>query len=103
MKRYVYLIRSQDNGYYKIGVSKNPQKRIEALQTGNSSKLKLINKFLTEYPTKIETSLHSRYSHTKKNGEWFDLTIEDELKFIDECKKIEKNINFLVENGNIFI
>lgn len=101
--KYVYLMQSLENGYYKIGASKNPQKRIEQLQTGNSSKIKLINKFLTEFSTKIESSLHNLYSHTQKNGEWFDLSIKEEQEFHIECEKIEKNIKILKESGNVFI
>ncbi len=101
--KYVYLIQSLENGYYKIGVSTQPQKRLKQLQTGNSSTLKLIDAFLSEYAMKIEKSLHNRYSYLKKEGEWFDLSIEIEVNFIDECKKIENNIKILKENGNVFI
>lgn len=103
MKRYVYLIQSLENSYYKIGVSKHPNKRVSELKTGNPSPTKLITTYLTEYPTKIETALHNRYSHYHKDGEWYDLSLNIEVDFINECKKIEENIIFLERNNNIFI
>lgn len=94
---------STDDGYYKIGVSKNPQKRIRELKTGNSSPLKLVSSYETEIANKIEKILHRRFSHLSKEGEWFDLSISDDVNFINECEKIENNIIFLKNNGNLFI
>jgi len=48
MKR-VYLIQSLENSYYKIGVSKDPKKRIKQLQTGNSSELKLVESYPSDF------------------------------------------------------
>lgn len=100
---YIYLIQSLENSRYKIGVSKNPNLRIKQLQTGNSSPLKLVCKYRSEFAYKIEKVLQGRYSYLKKEGEWFDLTLENELSFIDECKKIGENVKYLVDNGNVFI
>jgi len=101
--KYIYLIQSQEDGYYKIGVSKHPKKRVKQLQTGNSSELKLIVTFLSEYATKVETSLKNRYSYLKKEGEWFDLSIKEEVTFLSDCKQIDESINILKKNGNVFI
>jgi len=43
----VYLIRGND-GKYKIGIAKNPKKRIKQLQTGNSDELTLIETYPSE-------------------------------------------------------
>ena len=75
--KYVYLIQSLEEGYYKIGVSKNPQKRLLELQTGNSSPLKLIETYQSEHANKIERTLQRRYSHFHKKGEWFNLSLEE--------------------------
>lgn len=101
--KQVYLIQSLENSYYKIGVSKHPRKRIRQLQTGNSSELKLIETYESNIADKIEKILHQRYSHAHKEGEWFDLSIKNEITFINECKDIEKNIRFLKENNNAFM
>ena len=101
--KYIYLIQSLENSYYKVGVSKHPQKRIQELQTGNSSPLKLIETYRTEYAHQIERALQRRYSHLRKEGEWFDMSISNEVSFIEECRKIEETIVFLKKNDNVFI
>jgi len=101
--KQVYLIQSLEDSYYKIGVSKHPKKRVKQLQTGNSSELKLIESYESEYADKIEKALQRRYSYLKKEGEWFNLSLNNELTFIDECKKIENVFISLKKNGNVFI
>lgn len=100
MEGYVYLIKSEASGYCKIGVSKNPNKRIKQLQTGNSDKIYLVDKYKSEIYKKIENVFHTTYSHLKVNGEWFDLTLEQELNFINEAKFIEDRILVVKLNNN---
>ena len=64
--KYIYLIQSLEDSYYKIGVSKHPKKRIKELQTGNSSELKLVDTYQSEFAHQIEKTLQRRYSHLKK-------------------------------------
>jgi type I site-specific restriction-modification system R (restriction) subunit len=101
--KYIYLIQSLEEGYYKIGVSKNPSKRIEQLQTGNASKLKLIDTFQSKKADKVERILQRRYSHFHKNGEWFELSIGQEVSFRKDCQLIEETLGFLEKNNNVFI
>jgi hypothetical protein len=101
--KHIYLIQSQEDGYYKIGVSKHPKKRVKQLQTGNSSELKLIDSYESEHAHKIERSLQRRYSYLKKEGEWFDLSLKEDIAFLTDCKQIEENIDILKQNGNVFI
>lgn len=103
MIKSVYLIQSLEEGHYKIGISVKPSRRIQQLQTGNSSELKLINTFESEYANKIERTIHNQFHHLRKEGEWFELSLVDALGFIEKCEKIEKNIIFLKKNGNVFI
>jgi hypothetical protein len=100
--RYVYLIRGND-GRYKIGIAKNPKKRIRQLQTGNSDALTLIETYQSENASKIESSLHNRYSHVRNVGEWFDLSVAEESNFIQMCKNIDETIGSLKKMGNIFV
>lgn len=103
MSKYVYLIRNEETGNYKIGVSVNPRKRIKQLQTGSGEELQLIESFRSRYPRRIENALHQKYRHLRRSGEWFYLSIEDEVSFIDYCEMIEKNIKKLKEMGNEFL
>ena len=101
--KYIYLIQSLEEGYYKIGISKNPSKRIEQLQTGNSSPLKLIAVYQTERADIIERTLQRQYEYLRKKGEWFDMSINIQVDFLNECKKIEERLEFLKKSGNVFI
>jgi predicted GIY-YIG superfamily endonuclease len=101
--KYVYLIQSLEDGRYKIGVSKHPIRRLCALQTGNSSELKLVETYQSELAHQIERILQKRYSYLKKKGEWFDMSISNETSFIAECQQIEKNVILLKKSGNVFI
>ena len=101
--KYVYLIQSLEDGYYKIGVSKHPQKRIEQLQTGNSSELKLVEIFQSEQAHKIEKILQNRLTPFRKVGEWFDMPMVSIANFGRECQNIEEMIAFLKKNDNVFI
>jgi hypothetical protein len=101
--KQVYLIQSLEDGNYKIGISKNPQKRLYHLQTANSSQLKLIDTYSSEFAHIIETTLKNQFSHVRKVGEWFDFGVSDISTFIERCKQIEENIKLLKENDNLFI
>lgn len=101
--KFVYLIQSLEDSYYKIGVSKHPQKRIKELQTGNSSELRLVEMYQSEFANLIEKTLQRRYSHLHKEGEWFDMGISQEVSFISECKQIEETLKFLKKNNSVFI
>lgn len=101
--KYIYLIQSLEDGYYKIGVSKHPKKRVKQLQTGNSSELKLVEVYQSEHAHKVEKSLQRRYSYLKKEGEWFDLGISEEISFLTDCKQINESIDILKKSGNVFI
>ena len=100
---YVYLIQSLEDSYYKIGVSKHPQKRLSEHQTGNATQLKLIETYQSELAYKIESVLKRRYSFAKKEGEWFNLSVDVEVNFKKICENIEENLVFLKKNGNVFI
>ena len=99
-KNYIYLIKSDTS--YKIGISKNPYKRIKELQTGNSLNLELISIFETCFANKLEKTLHRTFEHLHDRGEWFFLSPDDIKGFIDLCEKCETNFNFLKENDNYY-
>ena len=96
--KQVYLLKSDYTGFYKIGVSKNPAKRVKQLQTGSAENISIIHVFETEIPYKVETTLHNYYSMHKVNREWYDLPIEAHFDFLENCAKIEKNLKLILEN-----
>ena len=68
---FVYAIREVDTGNIKLGISKDPEKRIKYLQIGNSSELELIGMFKAENGFKDERMIHDKNSGKKIRGEWF--------------------------------
>ena len=100
---YIYLIKSTDTSFYKIGVSKNPTKRLRQHQTGNPSVLKLLYQYGSDSAYKIESILKRRYSHLKKEGEWYDLSVKEDTQFIVDCARIEKSLSDLKTEVNVFI
>ena len=65
----LYIIQSDNFGAIKIGRSKDPQKRLKELQTGNPNKLKLIATFKDK--GWLEKILHEKLAKYRLNGEWF--------------------------------
>lgn len=63
----IYFIQSGD--YVKIGYSKNPEKRLKSLQTGNQAPLKLL--LVLDGGTDKEAELHERFAELRSRGEWF--------------------------------
>ena len=67
----LYFIQSSKTGMIKVGRSKNPDKRLKQLQTGNSNTLRLIASF--DGLGWMERTVHNRLERwrTRQNGEWF--------------------------------
>lgn len=86
---YMYIIADQNN-HIKVGISKNPDKRIKQLQTGHPTKLQLI--YVEEFECsrnhllKIEELVHRKISEKYKHasGEWFEASSNQ----IEEIKGI---------------
>ena len=71
---YVYLIQMGRNRAYKIGISNDPQKRLESMQTANPYKLKLLHTIKADNAATAEEELHRLLYATRMEGEWFKLT-----------------------------
>lgn len=89
---YVYFVRCQaEDNPVKIGVSKNPWKRIIDLQVSNPFKLKII--CAVKMPNEnqaygVEKRLHEIFYDRQLRGEWFDEScISDAIRL---CKKYSK-------------
>ena len=76
---YTYLMRDESTGYYKIGMSKEPTYRERTLQCEKPTiSLLWSKKFATRSEAREqEKSLHQRYAHKNKRGEWFRLSEQD--------------------------
>lgn len=77
---YVYVVRS--GSLYKIGLSKNPKKRISSLCP--PSEATCILSLRSSSPRKLERKLHKLFAHKRSFREWFDLDDVD----IEEIRRI---------------
>lgn len=95
---FIYLINELDTNNYKIGVTKSldVSKRMKPMETGNSDELFISRTFTTSNPYKLEGMLHRHYAKKHKSKEWFVLTDEDVMDFINICQKYNAIINFMV-------
>lgn len=72
-----------DDGFVKIGRSKNPKSRLKDMQSGNAHKLKIIEVFKNR--GHCESALHEQFKHLRVRGEWFEYS-EEISEFINEKK-----------------
>jgi len=96
--KFIYLLKLNSTGYYKIGYTNNVNKRIKELSTGSYDTITLVNKYESKFYREIEKYLHNIYKSLKIKGEWFDLGIEEENNFLKNCLLVEKNLNYLENN-----
>lgn len=101
---YVYLLNSWGDEVFKIGITKHDDidKRIKALQTGNSSEIVLVNKYKSDNYRRIETMLHRYYGTKHKRGEWFELESTQVLEFTKRCEDFDKTITILLKENPFY-
>ncbi len=75
---YLYFLKAENT--VKVGISKIPEKRIKAFQTGNAQAIYLLGKicFHSRYDASLmEEVIKQRYSYLRRNArEWFHETHE---------------------------
>lgn len=75
IRKRLYLIRNERNGYYKIGISRNPFDRVRTLQS-EEPELSLIGHW--EADIEKERYWHNVFKDCRLRGEWFSLS-EDQV------------------------
>lgn len=68
-KGYVYFIQGLCGGAIKIGFSTNPEKRLQALQTGYPDTLTIL--FMIQGNETTERMIHKEFEAPRLKGEWF--------------------------------
>jgi hypothetical protein len=78
---FIYIVKCNHTGYYKIGYTKNknPNERIKQLKHTNPT-IEKVNVFFT-HDVKDEHEWHLAFETQRINGEWFNLSKLD-LNFI---------------------
>lgn len=76
---YVYLLRSGD--YYKIGKSRDYNKRIKAIKLQLPFEVEKVHVVKAKDMNQLERYWHQRFKNKRENGEWFVLSAEDIREF----------------------
>jgi len=69
------------NGAYKIGLSKNPRRRLKEIEREKGSPVKLVYELHTSEMYQTESALHHLFWNRHLEGEWFNLD-EADLEYI---------------------
>lgn len=97
---YVYAIRTEKmigessefwNGYVKIGVASNVEKRLKTIQTGCPYNLTILNAILCYSENQayaIEKYIHERFKKENTSGEWFKMNTRVESFILCDFKKL---------------
>lgn len=81
----VYLLKIKDKKQYKIGVSKNFERRYNEISPKMPFELKTINLIESFNIFDLEKKLHNKFSDKRIKGEWFELSKKD----VEYIKSIE--------------
>ena len=92
---YVYVFAC--NGYYKIGKSKNPEKRLLSFKTGTPFPIDIVQIYKSRNMNILEKLLHNLFSDKQIEGEWFNLN-DDDIKIIS-YKKYDNFIKSYIDDS----
>lgn len=81
-REYVYAI-GHPEGFVKIGRSKDPQQRLNALQTSSPYDLWLVAQLPADDGSSLEAELHDSLEPKRVRGEWFELDYTDFDDLVD--------------------
>ena len=91
---YIYFIKSNLLGGYKIGITTSPKARFKALAVG--TKAKLIGYWKLDAYRELEKQLHKEYAAVRiPQSEWFDLDCTQIQEVIQKIASIS-NCEFLL-------
>lgn len=89
---WVYFLREGNTDNIKIGLTKNLQKRIKTLQTGNSNILSLVAYIEAKNMYELETKFHKYFEYCNGSGEWFNIPNEVLVNTLLQYRSIEDDI-----------
>lgn len=88
---YVYFIRGEGTNYFKIGKTKDVEKRKKELQCGCPFNLVAFATIECYDMDGLEKAFHQYFSNSLKNGEWFELSYED-IDWIHNQKYLKESV-----------
>lgn len=95
----VYLAQAE-TGHYKIGISRNPDRRIKHFDTIMPVRVFLIHNFPCDNCRKAEEELHQRYANQRTAGEWFLLDDYDIEQLLGITAYFEGHFHWEMNEGD---
>lgn len=93
MIAFIYFIQAGDeHGHIKIGHSRDVDKRLESLRTGNHLPLRVLFKIPHPNAHDIEQKLHAEFADLRAEGEWF--------RFDAQILLVAKALDAVVHDGS---
>jgi phage regulator Rha-like protein len=84
LRQYIYVIKNPLNETVKIGVAQNVNDRIKQLQTGAGVELELLyQSLICSNAFSIETEVHSKFEKYRTFGEWFKVSPNIVIEFLE--------------------
>jgi len=84
----VYFIRAKETNRVKVGFSISAIARLAQLQTGSSSLLILEHCFSVKDTRHSEAVIHGDLRRFRLHGEWFEISSDDLLEYIEVFKEV---------------
>ena len=78
----VYVLTS-DHGLIKVGISKNPEKRVKDIRAASGLVIDLAHVRELENASAVEHAAHIVLDAKRRCGEWFDVTVDEAITAID--------------------
>lgn len=101
---FIYLIENVvgNEVRHKIGFTKDLERRVKQLDTGNPGEMNIIKHFETKWNRKLESYIQRTYSIKNVKNEWFNLSDNDVNEFLDECEKTEVMFDMMYKENYFF-
>lgn len=95
----VYLVKTEDQPYYKIGKTAGEIKqRMADLQTGCPFKIVYVFHISAIDESAVESCLHSLFRHRKTQGEWFQFDSKDLKTCIQTMQLMQIKTNVVTKD-----
>lgn len=73
----LYIIGNDDYGWYKIGISNEPEQRLSSIQSACPVPVKIVFTAEIDQAAELEKVLHRHFAWRCIGREWFELTGDD--------------------------
>lgn len=85
---YIYIFSAKN--LFKIGTSKDVNKRLRAINAASGYNITLLCKYKVDDAYITERYLHNKYSSKRHHGEWFNLSESDIIDIEQYLKTVSK-------------